>query len=80
MKKTAVIFPRIVFTGTADPWVTFDAVEQGCWEGGFPLYVTEDGNHSLETGDVRRDLENLQKIMGITEEYIRSGQRVTEKA
>ena len=72
--------PGIVFTGTADPWVTFDAVEQGCWEGGFPLYVTEDGNHSLETGDVRRDLENLQKIMGITEEYIRSGQRVTEKA
>lgn len=72
--------PGIVFTGTEDPWVTFDAVEQGCWEGRFPLYVTEDGNHSLETGDVRRDLENLQKIMGITEEYIRSGQRVTEKA
>lgn len=45
MKKTAVIFPGIVFTGTADPWVTFDAVEQGCWEGRFPLYVTEDGNH-----------------------------------
>ena len=72
--------PGIVFTGTADPWVTFDAVEQGCREGGFPLYVTEGGNHSLETGDVRRDLENLQKIMGITEEYIRSGQMVTEKA
>lgn len=45
MKKTAVIFPGIVFTGTADPWVTFDAVEQGCGEGRFPLYVTEDGNH-----------------------------------
>ena len=72
--------PGIVFTGTADPWVTFDAVEQGCREGGFALYVTEGGNHSLETGDVRRDLENLQKIMGITEEYIRSGQMVTEKA
>ena len=72
--------PGIVFTGTADPWVTFDAVEQGCREGGFPLYVTEDGNHSLETGDVRRDLENLQKIMGITEEYIRFGQMATEKA
>lgn len=72
--------PGIVFTGTADPWVAFDAVEQGCRNGGFPLYVTEDGNHSLETGDVRRDLENLQKIMGITEEYIRSGQRMIEKA
>lgn len=72
--------PGIVFTGTADPWVTFDAVEQGCRDGGFPLYVTEDGNHSLETGDVRRDLENLLKIMEITEEYIRTGQRMTENA
>lgn len=72
--------PGIVFTGTADPWVAFDAVEQGCRNGGFPLYVTEYGNHSLETGDVRRDLENLQKVMGITEEYIRSGQRMIEKA
>ncbi len=72
--------PGIVFTGTADPWVAFEAVEQGCRDGGLPLYVTEDGNHSLETGDVRRDLENLQKIMGLTEEYIRSGQRMIEKA
>ena len=72
--------PGIVFTGTADPWVTFDAVEQGCRDGGFPLYVTEDGNHSLETGDVRRDLENLLKIMEITEEYIRTGQRMIENA
>ena len=69
--------PGIAFTGTADNWVTFDAVERGCREGGFPLYVTEDGNHSLETGDVRRDLENLQTIMKITEEYI-SGRRGLE--
>ena len=69
--------PGIAFTGTADTWVTFDAVERGCRERGFPLYVTEDGNHSLETGDVRRDLENLQTIMKITEEYI-SGRRGLE--
>ena len=37
---------------------------------GFPLYVTEGANHSLETGDVMTDLENLQKIMQITEKYI----------
>lgn len=69
--------PGIAFTGTADSWVTFDAVERGCRDGGFPLHVTEDGNHSLETGDVRRDLENLQMIMKITEEYI-SGRRGLE--
>ena len=66
--------PGIVFTGTADAWVTFEAVKQGCETGGFPLYVTEDGNHSLETGAVKRDLENLREIMRITEEYI-AGER-----
>lgn len=66
--------PGIVFTGTADAWVTFEAVERGCETGGFPLYVTEDGNHSLETGAVKRDLENLREIMRITEEYI-AGER-----
>ena len=70
--------PGIAFTGTADAWVTFDAVERGCRDGGFPLYVTENGNHSLETGDVRQDLENLQKIMKITEEYI-SGKNGLER-
>ena len=66
--------PGIVFTGTADALVTFEAVERGCETGGFPLYVTEDGKHSLETGAVKRDLENLREIMRITEEYI-AGER-----
>lgn len=65
--------PGIVFTGTADSWVDFDTVERRCREGRFPLYMIEDGNHSLETGDVRRDLENLQTIMRSTEEYISGG-------
>lgn len=62
--------PGIVFTGTADGWVNFDAVQKGCRDGGYSLYVTEGGNHSLETGDVRTDLENLQKIMEISGQYI----------
>jgi len=64
--------PGIVFTGTKDAWVEFEAVERGCEEGGYPLYVTEDANHSLETGNVAKDLENLQEIMRVTEEYIGS--------
>lgn len=62
--------PGIVFTGTKDAWVKFDAVKHGCEKGEFPLYVTEDANHSLETGNVAKDLENLQEIMRVTEEYI----------
>lgn len=67
--------PGIVFTGTKDPWVGFDVVKQGCEKGGFPLYVTEDGNHSLETGNVDRDLENLRKIMQTEEMYIKEQTR-----
>lgn len=62
--------PGIVFSGTADSWVDFEKVRQGCRNGGYPLYVTEGGDHSLETGDVRKDLENLQKIMETTQRYI----------
>lgn len=62
--------PGPVFTGTADSWVSHEAVCSACREGGFPLYTTENGNHSLETGDVRKDLENLQEIMRVTEGYI----------
>lgn len=64
--------PGIAFTGTKDSWAEFEAVKKGCGEGGFPLYVTEDADHALETGDVMKDLENLRKIMRTTEEYIRN--------
>lgn len=53
----------IVFHGTADPWVDTETVRQGCEERNLPLYVTEDADHSMETGDVGRDLEILAEIM-----------------
>lgn len=62
----------IVFTGTKDPWVETDAVKQGCTEHDLPLYITEDGNHSLETGDVLKDVANLSVIMTHTRDYIES--------
>ena len=62
--------PGIAFTGTKDSWVDHEAIKEGCEKGRFPLYIIEGANHSLETGDVMTDLENLQKIMQITEKYI----------
>lgn len=61
----------IVFHGTDDGWVETDLVKEECSKRGFPLYITENGNHSLETGNALKDLENLKEIMGITEGYIR---------
>lgn len=60
----------IVFHGTNDGWVETELVKEACEKNGFPLYITERGNHSLETGNVMEDLVNLKKIMEITQEYI----------
>lgn len=62
--------PGIVFHGTSDSWVATEEVREGCRKGGFPLYLTEGADHSMETGDVRKDLENLEEIMRITDAYI----------
>ena len=63
--------PGIAFTGTADSWVDWHVVQEGCEKGGFPLYVIDGADHSLETGNVAEDLENLQDIMKKTEDYIK---------
>lgn len=62
----------IVFHGTQDPWVTTETVRLECAKYGLPLYVTEGANHSLETGDTKKDAENLRIIMNRTEQYIKS--------
>lgn len=65
--------PGIAFTGTGDSWVDWHVVRDGCEKGGFPLYVIDGADHSLETGDIDKDLENLREIMAKTREYIRCG-------
>jgi phosphoglycolate phosphatase len=61
----------IAFHGTADPWADDDTVEKGCAEKQVRLYEYDRANHSLETGDVMKDLENLRQIMALTDEYLR---------
>lgn len=61
----------IVFHGTGDDWADTDMVMRECKKRGIPLFLTEKANHSLEVGDVRKDLENLCMIMEKTERYIR---------
>lgn len=63
--------PGLVFSGTGDSWVSEDTVREGCEKGGFTLCQIENADHSLETGDVEKDLENLCRIMERTGAYIR---------
>lgn len=62
--------PGIVFTGTADPWVSYETVREGCRKSGYPLFVTEGADHSLETGNVPEDIRSLMNIMDTAEKYI----------
>lgn len=62
----------IVFHGTADPWARTEVIRSECHKRGLPLYITEDANHSLETGNVQTDLKNMARIMERAEEYIRT--------
>lgn len=62
--------PGIVFHGTKDPWADTEVLRTRCGEKGYPVYLIENANHSLETGEIKKDLENLSHIMAVTEAYI----------
>lgn len=63
----------IVFTGSADSWVKGAETIPGlCAARNVPCFVIERGNHSLETGDVFRDLEHLAFIMHQTDSFLRA--------
>ena len=60
----------IAFHGTADPWANTKAIEENCHRMGIPLYETEKANHSLETGDVDLDIQNMRNTMKIVKAYV----------
>lgn len=62
--------PGIVFHGTADGWVDTETVITECKDRNLPLYIIENANHSLETGDWALDIRNLESIMISVEKYI----------
>lgn len=53
----------IVFSGTSDPFIDCSKLKQVCREKKIPLYLIDEGNHSLETGDIIGDIEKLRQIM-----------------
>lgn len=62
----------VVFTGSADPWVggAESRIPALARERGVPCYVFPNADHSLETGDVWKDLDNMKEIMEKTKEFI----------
>ena len=64
----------VAFHGTTDPWVTTETLTRLCRAADIPLYITENANHSLETGDVPLDIRNLQTVMAQVEAFLRRGE------
>lgn len=55
----------IAFHGTKDPWAKTDAIQNACKRLSIPLYLYENANHSLETGDIPKDIMICQEVMMI---------------
>lgn len=60
----------ISFLGTKDPWSIPDDVIRLAKKMQVPMYVYENANHSLETGDVLKDIDILKDVMEKTERFI----------
>ena len=62
----------VAFHGTADPWADTAEIVAACKAQSVPLHLTEGANHSLETGDVARDLQTLARTMEVVGAFLRA--------
>ena len=60
----------VAFHGTADPWAETDRIKSLCAAARIPLYITENANHSLETGDIEVDIRSLETVMRQVKAYM----------
>ena len=60
----------IGFIGTADSWSDLDRITKFANKQYIPINVYEKANHSLETGDMKHDLENMSEIMAVCERFL----------
>lgn len=60
----------LVFTGNQDPLVHISDIMKRREDVKFDLHVAKGANHSLETGDIKKDILVLSKIEEICERYI----------
>ncbi len=62
--------PCIAFIGEDDPWSDVENVKTAAETQHIPLHTYPDCNHSLECGDVMRNLAVLQDVMGKTAAFL----------
>ena len=60
----------VSFHGTKDPWADTEKIISLAEQQEIPLYLTEQANHSMETGDVLFDVKHLYDVMKTVEDFI----------
>ena len=60
----------LVFYGSADPYANPQMIADICKTKKLTAYCIEDANHSLETGDVLKDIDNLGYVMDKVKKFI----------
>ena len=60
----------IAFIGDDDPWSDVDAVKKMAKEQSVSLYSYLGCNHSLESADVDKNIENLRDVMQKTDSFV----------
>lgn len=53
----------IAFHGNSDPWAETEVITKKSAENDIPLFIYENANHSLETGDILIDIESARDVM-----------------
>lgn len=62
---------QIGFHGTADSWAETTQIQALAKENDLPLHLIPDADHSLETGDVLKDLDILKQVMTQTFHFLK---------
>ena len=60
----------LVLHGTKDPWCDTEIADEYCRKLSLPFAMVPDANHSLETGDIAADIENLGIIINRIKNYV----------
>ena len=55
----------VLFCGDADPYALYENLAEIAKEKHLEIHTIHGGNHSLETGDLNTDLENMKEIVDI---------------
>ncbi|MCR5603154.1 MAG: hypothetical protein K6G27_05560 [Lachnospiraceae bacterium] len=59
-----------LFCGDNDPYADYGLIEKIADKKTLAIYRIEGGNHSLETGDIHKDINNIGYIIGCVEQIL----------